>query len=147
MHTYLLLSKSNPIVQSYLVQSKSNFSFCFQSEESRERFLSGFLSRKRRNWSHRLSLINKNKQIKEWIIFWERWQKWNCFKDKRVKYVIYSQNLSLTTKSGHFSSMPSENGKIGYPIVGGIFRALTTHSKISPFVDIGIKFCLKGPSI
>ena len=25
----------------------------------------------------------------------------------------------ITTKSGHFSRMPSENGKIGYPIVGG----------------------------
>ena len=37
------------------------------------------------------------------------------------------------TKSGHFSRMPSENGKTGYPVVGGFFRALTTHSKIYAF--------------
>ena len=40
------------------------------------------------------------------------------------------------TKSGQFSSMPSENVKIGYPVVCGFLRALTTHSKISAFVDI-----------
>ena len=46
------------------------------------------------------------------------------------KYVIYSQNLLLMTESGHFSSMPSENGKIGYPVVCGFYRLLTTYSKI-----------------
>ena len=53
----------------------------------------------------------------------------NRIKDKRSNVFIFDQ-------TGHFSSMPSKNEKIGYPVVGGFFRLLTTNSKISAFVDI-----------
>ena len=60
-----------------------------------------------------------------------------------VKYELNFDSSPLPTKSGNFSSMLSENGKIGYPVVCGFYRWLTTYSKIWAFFWIlRLEICL-----
>ena len=129
---YLFLTYYIYVVHTYLLLSKSNSNFHFQSEESRDKLSFQFLiPEEERIGSYFLS--NRIKQKIEdqvyVIILKSIISSQNRIKDKRSNVFIFDQ-------TGHFSSMPSENDIIGYPVVCGFFRLLTTHSKISAFVDI-----------